>query len=384
MGDPVSAILANGVGTSVGSFVQNERNIATQKAENERNRVFQSQENALDRDWQQQMQEQNLRSQQDFQKEMFNLQNEYNLPANQIARLRAAGINVGAAMAQGQGLVGAGSSTGFASSPPASFPGSHSVSPTSGIQTQNFVPAMFSSLAQLQEARSKTKLNEVQGNAIQSKTDSEIEANLARAQNERANARLADETAALTNIKRLLTEKYGDEEKSREIQHLINQSYQLYTQGKVNEAQVKLTEANERLTSIEADFKEDGYTQMLTNLKLLGDSYRAASEEYRSSAEEHRAGAALKTQQTQTELHLTQIQKYKENAEAWRNSYNLERAWSEAEKAMAEAKQAKILTDKQIQELEMLKTSRSYQTLTKIFDLIESASRTVKNLSPNK
>ena len=118
---------------------------------------WQHSENELDRQFQIEQWNREFQAQQDEWTRQFNLQNEYNTPSAQVARLAAAGINPVAAFQSVTGSTGDASAGGSGSLPSPSPPSSHSVS-SQGLATPTGLSSdamMFSSLAQLADSVSK-------------------------------------------------------------------------------------------------------------------------------------------------------------------------------------------------------------------------------------
>lgn len=367
---------ALGIGAAVWN---NERNIRTQKDENERNREFQSTENDKDRAWQEKLQSDMFNKQADFQRDMFDLQNEYNLPANQIARLMAAGINPAALMGSGGGLSpAAGNSQGFASSPQGGSLPSHSVSPTAGIQTSMYVPAMFSSLAQMQESISKSKLNDTERAAVEKKVGSEVDKLTAEADSLRADVDLKKAEANLTNINALLRAEFGANKEGAEITKLLNESFAAYAQGKLSEANELLTKANERIANIEGDIKDKTKNALIAQVGIYNNTLRSQSAANYASAEESRSNVQLN--KVRGDLFSMQAKLTEQEWREKRATYQ-----ETLTKAVRECEQVGLVNDQIRESIEKLRTSNDYKdalSLVGILVGLTAAGKAVKAAMP--
>ena len=259
-----------------------------QQAQNE----WQSAENDIDRqwqasEWQRQFEEQmrgqmemfreqlGLQNEADFEKwkKQFDLENQYNDPSSQIARMMAAGINPAAAASQ---LLNGGNSTaniGGSSSPSASSApsggaiGSHQVTPL-GVRGLNYSTnaALFSSLAQLGDSLGKMAQSGVGSVATARKVKPEIEKMMAETDKVR-------EETALTKINKDIQDMFGKQKVGSEIMQNITRSYTAYTEGSYNEARAALAKATELLTDEQRAVLSEQRPELLANLKLLGQVY---------------------------------------------------------------------------------------------------------------
>lgn len=302
---PIS--LGLGAASTMTGLWQNERNIETQKNQNRLNRQWQSSENALDREFQAQQQESLLNSQQDFQREMFNLQNQYNLPANQIARLRSAGLNPAALLGGSGGLAAAsGNSSSVPSVPSAPGAiGSHSVQQSPQIQTpMQSVSQMFSSLAQMQDSIAHSKKADADVTWMEQTLPEELEKLKATTNSLLAKARLDEATASVTEFNNKLQEMFGKDEKAAQIKKLMNDSYAAFAKGQYDEAQTIYSRGLSMLNELDYKFKDEQYPILLEQAKKYNivldeqaKSERAKQANEYASASEHKAGAGLKIEE---------------------------------------------------------------------------------------
>lgn len=281
---------------------ENERNIEVQKNNNRINREWQSKENALDREFQVQQQNNLLSSQQGFQKEMFDLQNQYNLPSHQLARLRSAGVNPAALLASGSSGIPSlsGSSSGVPSIPsvPPSI-GSHSVTPSPQIQTpMSSIAQMFSSIAQLQDAVSNAERQGAESKRVKALLPKEADKLEAETGVMISQARLNEATTAVTEFNNMLQKMFGKDEKAAQVSKLMNESYALFAKGQLDEAQSVYTQGLNMLNELEYKIKDAQYPQLIQQatlynelLKAQKDTENAKQSEAYASAEQHRTQA---------------------------------------------------------------------------------------------
>lgn len=352
------------IGPIIGAW-ESERGYEEQANNNRINREFQSAENEKDRQWQAEQQLTQFQRQADLQKQMFDLQNEYNLPSNQMARLMAAGINPAALLGQNSSAIGPGESKGFASSPSGGALPSHSVSPGGSITPINQIPAMFSSLAQLQDAVSRMPVNKAQADAINQKVGAEVAKTTAEADLARSRSKREQEETALVVLNRTLLEKYGDNKQMAEIAHLVNQSYQAYTSGNLNEANKLLADANTALVNQEKEFKASEYPLMLSNLKALGDVYR--SEESKNYAT-----AAKESSQASLNDALKLIADYDKEIKSVDAQVARKTILDKLDKSYHEALSAGLITDEIREKVQKLKTQNSFEALQELGNLLKS------------
>lgn len=287
---------------------ENERNIEVQQNNNRLNREWQSEENALDREFQVQQQNNLLKSQQEFQKQMFDLQNQYNLPSNMVARLRSVGLNPAQLLSSGSsGLPSlAGSSTGVPSVPGAPGAiGSHSFTPSPQIQTpMSSIAQMFSSIAQLQDSISNAHRQGSEVKKIETLLPKEADKLEAETGVMVSQQRLNEATAAVTEFNNMLQNMFGKDEKAAEVAKKMNESYALYAKGQLDEAQTVYTQGINMLNELEYKIKDAQYPQLIQQATLYNNLLKAQKDteiakqanEY-ASAREHNAGAALKSEE---------------------------------------------------------------------------------------
>ena len=309
--------LASGVVGGIASIWENRNNRKAQLAENARNRDFQAEQNYLD--WQRTTKTQKdlLATQQQYQKELFDMQNEYNLPSYELARLRAAGINPAALMSQGSsGLPSmAGNSAGVPNGPSVPSVAAHGVSPTAGLNTpMSSVAQMFSSIAQLVQSKAFSKKAGAETKAINVMLPEQVQEIRAAISKMTSEERLNEVTTHVKEFELLMDKIFKGNERGAEVTKLIAESQKLYADGKLAEAQSAYYNAMGKLSDLDYEIKNEQKADLIQTAKkinLVYDAEKKAQEakasESIASAEEHKAGAGLKRQQTATEAQNTRI-----------------------------------------------------------------------------
>lgn len=271
---------------------------------------FQLSENEKDRAWQSQLQLDEFNRQSAWQEKMWNAQNEYNSPLQQINRLQAAGINPVAALYGGAAGGSAGNSQSLPSSPNPSSGSSHSVSSPSSMGYGPLgIASLFSSLAQMKKANADAGVSKAEEERIKAKTKPEVEGVLASAERDRATARAQQEQAALTAITAELQSKFGTDKSVAEINKLVSDSYENYAKGNYDKAQTELTRVTEEIARLDWSYKSESLPTLLTNLKLLGDVYRSESQRNIAQAELSRSEVDVNAEIRQLTFYKRLIEK---------------------------------------------------------------------------
>lgn len=194
----------------------------------------------------------------------FDIQNQYNAPEAQVARLTAAGINPAALASQlstGSSSASLGASTG-ASSPSPSGSFGHNVTPGHlnnpvGVSSD---AAIFSSIAQLNDSLSK--LSQTGLNVERQKTllGAELESLVTGTRSERA-------SAEQTELQNLLTKRFGDSKVSAEINKMVADAYSASASGNLSKAK-ELTEAAINQATSDDNFRKNAaFPLVIKNLE---------------------------------------------------------------------------------------------------------------------
>lgn len=349
------------------SHINNIAQLSEQRRENKKDRQFQAEQNELDRAWQSQMQQDEFARQsawqEKFWREQWETEAAYNSPLAQVNRLQAAGINPAAALYGGQAPTGNISSPASPSAPNPSAPASHSALGGHGISPFSQVAGLFSSIAQLEQSKSQSKLNNTSANILESKAPSEIRNVQAQEERERATARAQEEQAALTAINRSLLEKFGDDKSVAEINKLVSDSYQNYAQGNYEKAQTELTRVTEEIARLDWSYKSESLPTLLTNLKLLGDVYRSEALRNNASASESYSQVSVNEQLRDLNHYKSLIEKDSWDVSNATKLYTFDKIVNEARKSGIDVSQAEEL-------LKQLRTNNLFESKERVLEFI--------------
>lgn len=197
-------------------------------------------------------------------KSQFDIQNQYNAPEAQVARLTAAGINPAALASQlstGSSSASLGGSTGAVSPSPSGSYG-HNVTPGHlnsplGVSSD---AALFSSIAQLNDSLSK--LSQTGLNVERQKTllGAELESLVVGSRSERASAEQSE-------LQNLLTKRFGDSKVSAEINKMVADAYSASASGDLSKAK-QLTEAAINQATSDDNFRKNAaFPLVIKNLE---------------------------------------------------------------------------------------------------------------------
>lgn len=261
---------------------------------NREQNAWQSGENAIDRAWQ----EKQWLSQFNMQNEEYNKrlkeQREYDSYQSEVARMLAAGINPAAVFSQGAGGIMHPASTPQQPSSPSGL-GSHSVSPL-GVSPVGFSTdaAMFSSLAQLNDALAKAAQTGLNVERQKTMIGAELQNVVADTDSKRLQNVHQD---LVNNVYRA----FGDKQASASFMKTLGEYFKAVQDGNESGASAALKKAEEQLTNTK-NKQEEGLTPIIIdNAKEEGNLLRAKQKtesarqvESYASAEEHKAGAREK------------------------------------------------------------------------------------------
>lgn len=270
--------------------LQYDRQAQLNREQNE----WQSSENAIDRAWQ----EKQWLNQFNLQNEEYNKrlkeQREYDSYQSEVARMLAAGINPAAVFGQGAGGIMHPASTPQQPGSP-SGQGSHSVTPL-GVSPVGFSTdaALFSSLAQLNDALSKAAQTGLNVERQKSMLNSELQNVVADTDSKR-----------LQNIHQQLENNvyraFGDKQAGATFMKTLGEYFKAIQDGNESEASASLKKAEELLTKTQNKQQEGLTPIIIENAKEEGNLLRAKQKtesarqvESYASAEEHKAGAREK------------------------------------------------------------------------------------------
>ena len=349
------------------SHINNIAQLTEQRRENKRDRQFQAEQNELDRAWQSEMQQEQFERQaawqEKFWQHQWDVESAYNSPLAQVNRLQAAGINPAAALYGGQAPTGNISAPSSPSAPNPSAPSGHSVSGGHGISPFSQVAGLFSSIAQLEQSKSQSNLNDTSAKILESKAPSEIRNVQAQEERERATARAQQEQAALLAINRSLAEKFGDDKSVAEINKLVSESYENYAKGNYDKAQTELTRVTEEIARLDWSYKSESLPTLLSNLKLLGDVYRSEAARNNAQATESYSQVSLNDQLRDLNHYKSLIEKDNWTVSNSTKEYIFDRIVNEARKSGIDVSKAE-------EDLKHLRTNNLFESKERVLEFI--------------
>lgn len=292
--------------------LQYDRQLENQQQQND----WQSAENQIDAQRQQQMWMEQFAKQVEQQNSMFekegerwqqqfDIQNKYNSPESQVARLTSAGINPAAlasSLSAGSSSASVGGSSGVSAPSPSGISG-HGVTPI-GLSSPNGLSsdaALFSSAAQLADSIGKLGKYGVESSAIQRKVGAEVE-------NIMSDTDLKRSTKISTDLNNALKETFGKDKVGAEIMKLYSESYKAYSEGDFNKAHSDLVKAQESLTNVDTKFKTDSYYIALATMAQYRDVLESQVKLNSAKSSEAYASANYSSQLAKTVDSLRQGQ----------------------------------------------------------------------------
>lgn len=371
--------------------VNREQN-AWQAAENQVDRQWQA--NEWTRQFEQQVAaqrqmfteqlEQQSQSDYDKWKRQFDVENRYNSPQSQVARLMAAGINPAAAASQVMAGNASGASIGGSSSPSAAGApsggalGSHSVSPLGvSIPAYSTDSALFSSAAQL--ADSMSKLGEL--GLASEKQKATLGATV---QNMMADTQNKQEQAAITRVQNSILSATGSAKVQSEIMKAYADTYAAYQKGDYDNAQSGI---NKLMADIEnGRYKLDVQKQpfVLSALKNQADMYKSQSAANYASANASNASASLSTALANTADALRAGQLTGQNLQnqcidiqrqlsARENVRDASTHYDKISAIVAQCENAGIITQQNKQQVDMLMKQNDWYSVQQFFGCLGDA-----------
>lgn len=291
----ISADAASGGLFSLGASLLNGiSNSNSQKAANEANLKIAQMNN----DTQLQMMRENNEFNKQQAIDMFNMQNEYNDPAAQMQRLRAAGINPAAAFGDG----GVSASSGVASGSPASSVGVPSL--TSPVMQP--VPSVTAgllegllSLSKVKSNNSSSSLNDANASRINTLVDAELSNLLADKKYKDVQTSYLEFQSNMDRLYQGLERGTRISKITAEIKNLGAEFTNLLLQGDYVKARTAFEKANTLLTnSRNAQVKQETPI-LIENLKRTGQLILAQANAQNASALASRASANLTNEQAE-------------------------------------------------------------------------------------
>lgn len=258
--------------------------------------------------------------------EMFNLENAYNSPIEQMARLRAAGVNPALYFANSNGSAG----VGDASTPSASSSGISPSMPNLVAPHVEPLPSLVGGsiaalhqLAQIYDFKASAEKKGAETNQINELLDDTI-------RNLRANTQNAEVEAAAKRWQNEMNYLWENSERSERLKEVTKRIAQIGADIQLKASEGKLNEAREKLADMEREFTNSRNTDLKARLpfvkselertiELLEEKIKTEksqqSENY-ASAENQRASAGLTREQTSQleDIHEFVVEEKRANA----------------------------------------------------------------------
>lgn len=288
--------LISGISNNAAQKSANQANIAIANQNNQTQREIAAENNQLQVDM---MRENNEFSRQ-MAIDMFNMENQYNSPVEQVKRLAAAGVNPAVYFGQGSGQAG----TADGASPSAA---GSTVSPNMPVMTTPNIQAApsivsgslqaLNQMVQMQLAIKQAAKAGAETSQIQALTDVQYKKLIKETEN----------IEVQTNAQRFENEMnylFEWSERNWRLKNLIKDVAKkgveittLASQGKYYEAQALLADAERELTNSRNTEIKLRIPYIVPTLQAQIDLYKAQESEEYASAAEHRAGARLSNEQ---------------------------------------------------------------------------------------
>lgn len=292
LSSPVADVIVGGI-SGLASLFGADSQSRNVKATNEMNYRIAKEQNDLqaqlareNNDLQVQMMRENNAFNKQSAIDMFNLENEYNLPANQIARLKAAGLNPAT-------FYGSGATMGQsdASTPSASSSGISPSMPSFSLPTMQTPPAvlntMFGNIESLTRSFgniAKSGLDLMTKKSLVAKLGPEIDKIIAETEDIKTQQ-------AWSQFKFNLDKVNLPRKQEKEIQRIASDIFKAYAEGGAAHASIAVQNALEQLHKANAKSITEQLPWLVANLKKLGVVYDEQAKTEKSKQAFNYAGA---------------------------------------------------------------------------------------------
>ena len=301
--------VAQGIGTAISGTAASIGQVRSTVLANEANRDIAEQNNKTSIQIAREnnaLQLQSMRESNEFSRkmalDMFDLENAYNRPLEQVKRYQEAGLNP-AIMMEGAGAVASGN--GDISTPSASPSGISPSMPSLTTPHMEAVPSLatgfidaLNSIAQLKLANAEVENKQAQTNEINTLLDAKFKDLTASAESKAAQA-------LYTNTMNDLEKLYGADKRVAEIKKLVQDATLAQLQGETEKAEKLYKKAQTRLANSQNNQVKESAPFIIANLieqnKLIKEQQSTEKSKQAAgyaSAEESRAAAAQKREQT--------------------------------------------------------------------------------------
>lgn len=377
LGGGIPSLLGSAASAGASMYNNNQQIKAQQQQAREQN-AWQSLENEKDRQFQSDLWNEQFSKENEEYDRRFNQSNEYNDPSAVVARLRAAGINPAAAMGQLTGTGGMAAAGGSSQPVSPSLASPHQVSAV-GIQNPNNIVnigSVMSSIADMMNAQTNAKRLGLD-TQYQDETLESIKKQM------QSQAAYQDSLTTLNNIQASVDRVFKKPQAAANLMHTINLATLANLQGKTEEAQKLLLDAQKRLTNARGDIYEEGKAALLTLLGTYSDNLEASASAARASV--GKSIAETKTIDA-TRDYETSIAKYRAEYEQYKADVMRSDSYVSGASKIARAaviseqyEQSKIMTKTQAEAYRQLLIDGKWQEAEKLMDMIVKTSHVVDN-----
>lgn len=360
--------------------------IAEQNNQTQRDIAAANNQNQID------MMRENNQFSRDMALEMFNLENEYNSPVEQLKRLQEAGVNPAVYFANQNGSAG----TADGASPSAAGATISPQLPNMVTPQVQAVPPVITGvlgaltqIAQMQQIKSQTKKQDRETAWIDETAKASIRKILADAEGQE----LHNVYQQLDNSLFEMSFDARVKKESLELGRLNNEIFALKSKGELDQANKKLADAERLLTNTNNRILKKKAPLLIEQLnkenKLLDEkaaTERSQQEANRAAAQEHRARTDLTREERQRLLDSHDAFVELEKNRAKLSKQDLERAERTTSYYVDQLKNAALISEKEYdlikEQLEAARRNNDWSTFERVFDKVERVNDGVNKWMP--
>lgn len=313
--------LATSLLGGLGSLISGHSQAKAQREANATNLAIANQTNATNKfiaeeanKWSRIMQNENNQFNRDMALEMFEKENAYNDPREQVKRMIGAGVNP---YASGNGMIA--QSTGDISTPTAASVPSPAVASMQAATVQpepSLWTGFFQNIrdfAQVFDTLSSAGLKDSERNRIETLLKPELEKMIADKENQEANTAFTKVDEQLKQLELAVGKKTKLRKAIEDIRFVHNQAALAKYKGETEKAQKLFIEAQEKLANQEHVFKESYNPEIIKNLQEERELTIQKQKTEKTQQQVNSASAENTRQQTE---HQKIVNKYADRLEA--------------------------------------------------------------------